>query len=321
MRLDLEQWRDLASPVYDVFPKEPEAQASVDIEVDEIGGLFVSKVNMPSQLLVHDPSARCSVRNDYLLFERFYAGGGKGDVGGTEFNVMPSRLHLIDMSQRYTSAKTRNHSRGVCIPHELLGFDPSQNPAFASLEIDTPKGRLLAAAHAEMLAARNHGLAEDAASLAHAFVDLIRVLMLGQSSAHGTRVGYELPLAVLIKDYVEANLHQPDLNADKLAAVFNVSRPTVYRHFDEKGGVGRHIRNARLDRCYFELSGAKSERGRVAAVARRWHFTNPANFSRLFRERFGLSPAECAKGQESAISSRIADQTRVVRDWFEPDLL
>ena len=320
MQLSLDEWRDLASPIFEIHPKEPEHLAGVDIEIDEIGGLFTSKVNLPHQVLVHNPKIHKSVRHDYLLFERFYSGGGKSEIGGITFETAPARFNLIDMSQRGMSEKVRSQTRGVCIPHELLGFDPSQNPTYTSLALNTPKGRLLASAHAELIAAKDHESTAEANLLARVFVDLVRQLMLGQSPTHdGDAAGNELPLSLLLRDYVTTNLHQPDLNADKLASVFNVSRPTVYRHFEEEGGVSRYIRNARLDRCFFELSTTKLQSGRVTAVARRWHFTHAANFSRLFRERFGVSPTASSNRQGSLQRRRFSDQMHIVQNWFQTD--
>ncbi len=319
MKLSLEQWRDIASPIFEVHPKEPEHLAGVDIEIDEIGGLFTSKVSLPHQMLVHDPKKHKSVRRDYLLFERFYSGGGKSEAGGVTFETSPTRFNLVDMSQRGASEKVRSQARGVCIPHELLGFDPSQNPTYTSLDLNTPKGRLMASAHAELIAAKDHESVAEANLLARVFVDLVRQLMLGHGPMHDDAASTELPLSLMLRDYVAVNLHLPDLNADRLASVFNVSRPTVYRHFDEEGGVSRYIRNARLDRCFFELSGSKLESGRVTAVARRWHFNHATNFSKLFRERFGASPTKCFNGQGKPIRDCLSAQKHIVQNWFQTD--
>lgn len=38
MRLDLDQWRELAAPICEVFPREPAERAGVEIEIDETDG-------------------------------------------------------------------------------------------------------------------------------------------------------------------------------------------------------------------------------------------------------------------------------------------
>ncbi|MEO1656712.1 MAG: helix-turn-helix domain-containing protein [Pseudomonadota bacterium] len=318
MKIDLEQWRELASPFYEVFPKEATEQAGVDIDVQERDHLFLSKVASPRQVLVHNPSTNKQACHDYLLFERFYAGGGKGEVGDTGFTVTPDRMHLIDMSQRYVSDKERSLSHGVCIPHAALGYVPGEQPAFASLALNSAKGRLLAAAHAELLNAGSDPNRNDSETLVQAFIVLIKQLMLGQDTEETRSLGRELPMQLLLRDYIAANLQRPDLSARHLEDGFGLSRATLYRHFAAEGGIARYIRNRRLDRCFFELAGAQPVRGQVAAVARRWHFTDASQFNRLYRQRFGTSPSDTlSPTQKPPATGAPPHQARIVQNWMD----
>lgn len=317
MRLDLEQWRELAAPIYEVYPREPTENSGVNIEIGEAEGLFLSKVATPAQILIHDPAIRKNVCHDYLLFERFFEGGGQAEVGDIGFQVAPSRLHLIDMSQRYVSMKERSFSRGICIPHALLGYQRGEEPVFTSVEIDSPKGRLLAAAHTELLNTQADRTAQDTALIAQTFIGLVRQLMLGPKPGHAPTDDCDLPIALLLQDYIAANLQDSSLGVETLATAFGVSRATLYRHFEQEGGVARTIRNRRLDRCFFELAGAQPGRGQVSAIARRWHFTDPKHFNRLFRARFGLSPTESLSTGVHPGSGAPSDQIRIVEHWLE----
>lgn len=316
MQLDLERWRDLASPMFEVYRNDQAKDALVDIEIEHAGGLFMSKVVTPHERVVHDPALQRSVRHDYLLFGRIFSGSGRSEADGLEFDVRPSKLQLVDYSRRFVSEKTRCQSRGICIPHELIGFDPSQHPSVVTLDADSPQGRLLASAQDELWAIKESGSVVDEELLAGVFVELVRKLMLRQNEGSRLQTAAQLPMPLLLKDHIAINLHRPDLGAETLAMTFNVSRPTIYRHFEESRGVARYVRNARLERCFFELSIPSRERGRVAAVARRWHFHDAANFSRLFRERFGISPSEVLNGRRAPAKASISEKARFVRDWF-----
>jgi len=317
MRIDLEQRRALAAPIYEVYPREPTKNSGVDIEIEEAEGLFLSKIATPAQMLVHDPATRKDVCHDYLLFERFFEGGGQAEVGDIGFDVVPSRLHVIDMSQRYVSMKKRSLSRGICIPHALLGYQRGEEPAFTSVELNSPKGRLLAAAHTELLNTHADRTAQDTALISQTFVGLVRQLMLGPKPGQAPTDDRDLPLTLLLQDYIAANLQDASLSVDTLATAFGVSRATLYRHFEQEGGVARTIRNRRLDRCFFELAGAQGGRGQVSAIARRWHFTDAKNFNRLFRERFGMSPSESLSTGVHPGSGAPLDQTRIVEHWLD----
>lgn len=316
MRLDLDQWRELAAPIYEVFPREPAERAGVDIEIDETDGLFLAKVATPAQMLVHNPAIGKDRCHDYLLFERFYEGGGQADVADQDFTVHPSRLHLIDMSQRYISLKERSLSRGVCIPHALLGYERGEEPVFTSVDLDTPKGRLLAAAHAELVNTRADRSSQDMALIAQSFVGLVRQLMLGDKGSNGPSADRDLPLTLLLQDYIAANLHDPALDVDRLTIVFNVSRATLYRHFDQDGGVARYIRDRRLDRSFFELAAAEPRHGQISRVLRRWHFASPKSFNRAFHERFGMSPSDCMSTDKQPGFGAPSHQIRIVEQWL-----
>lgn len=317
MRLDFEQWHALASPIYEVHPREPIEDSRVEIEVDTFEGLFLAKVASPAEMLVHDPATRRNACHDYLLFERFYAGGGRVEVADVGYDVAPSRLHLIDMSQRYVSLKDRCLSRGICIPHAALGYVRGEEPVVTSVALDSPKGRLLTAAHAELVTVQADGTAKDAALIAQTFIGLVRQLMLGPEPAGAPADDRDMPLALLLQDYVATHLRRPDLDVDTLTSAFGISRATLYRHFEKEGGVARHIRDRRLDRCFYELAGAKAERGQVAAIARRWHFSDATHFNRLFRARFGISPSACLSTGTHARSGAPSDQMGIATRWLD----
>ena len=317
MRLDLDQWRDLASPIFDVHPREPETDASVDIDINISNDLLLSKVASPAQLLVHDPAAQGDICHDYLLFERFLSGGGHGQVADTGFDIAPSHLHLIDMSQHYQTLLQRSQSRGIFIPHAAIGYARGEEPILSSVELNSPQGRLLAAAHAEMLAALERDCEDDATLLVQTFLELLSRLMLGRCTRHNPTQNRDVPLKLLLRDFVNTNLHRPDLDIDMLTSAFGVSRATIYRHFNEDGGIVRYIRNRRLDRCFLELTKTKRERGRVMTIARRWHFTDATHFSRLFRERFGISPSQILAGKTQPVHAAPSEQIRILQDWLD----
>ncbi|MFN3172348.1 MAG: hypothetical protein ACE37E_16805 [Hyphomicrobiales bacterium] len=108
----------LPSPIFDMHPHEP---AGVDIDISKSEELFFTKLCAPARMLVHDPAGYTDNCHDYLLFERFYFGSGRAEVGDIGFNVAPPRFHMIDMSLRYVLMKAGNLSRGICIRHVLLG--------------------------------------------------------------------------------------------------------------------------------------------------------------------------------------------------------
>lgn len=90
-------------------------------------------------------------------------------------------------------------------------------------------------------------------------------------------------------DYVDGNLHDPKLNPVTIAAAHRVSVRTLYTVLDGLGmTLSDYIRQRRLARCYDDLIFGSDP---VAVVAFRWGFTSPAQFSRSFRARYGITPS------------------------------
>ncbi len=264
----------------------------MDVDVRPLHDLLLSRISAPEQMLVHDPKTRRDVSHDYLLFERFHSGGGLGEVADVGFSAHPSRLHLVDMSRRYVSLKGASRSEGVLIPHALVAYDPSVDPAVASIDLVSGRGRLLASAHQLLTRSSVQADAEETSELVAVFVSLVERFMLGrQTTAARERAEASLPL--VLRNYIRTHLADPGLGPEKLCAAFGVSRAALYRHFEDEGGVGRYLRNRRLDRCFYELAGLPPARGRVSRVAHRWGFHDPTRFNRLFRERFGMPPSAC----------------------------
>ncbi|WP_282047431.1 helix-turn-helix domain-containing protein [Roseibium album] len=317
MNYEFEEWYEVARPFYQVLPQEPKVDAGVQLKAKATEELLLTQLKAPAQVLVHDPAIQKGICHEYLLFERFLIGGGWGEVGDVVFNVIPERLHLIDMSQRYVSRKQRSESRGVLIPHAAVGFIPGKDPVFSSVDVSSPAGRILAVAHEVLLSASDEAQGNSRLAITRAFLDLICCLMLGRHAGDAPSVAAEQTLELRTREYIMSHLDSHELGVQTLSRAFGVSRATVYRQFADEGGIGRYIRNRRLDRCFFELAGRKPTRGCIKAVSGRWNFHDPSHFNRLFRARFGMSPSDCMATSAASRALPTVNVTRLSRTWLD----
>ncbi|HET9973482.1 MAG TPA: AraC family transcriptional regulator [Streptosporangiaceae bacterium] len=93
--------------------------------------------------------------------------------------------------------------------------------------------------------------------------------------------------------FIEAHADQPVTLADIAAAAGVTGRAlqTAFRRYYDNTPVG-YLRHARLERAYTELQDADPATGvTVAAVARRWGWTSPSQFTAAYRRRFGEAPS------------------------------
>ena len=97
--------------------------------------------------------------------------------------------------------------------------------------------------------------------------------------------------------YLSTHAHQPNLTADSLAQALHCSRARLYRLFEnEPLSIKATLKEIRLLRARDTLvqSGRSAN---VAAVAYACGFSDPSVFGKLFRQKFGATPGEVARGQ------------------------
>jgi len=95
-------------------------------------------------------------------------------------------------------------------------------------------------------------------------------------------------------DHIEQRLLAGDIlfDIDVLAQTVGVSRATLYRAFDDDGGVASHITERRLHYARRALRRRNIEKRTITEIAFHHGFASPNHFSRLFRTRFGYPPSE-----------------------------
>jgi AraC-like DNA-binding protein len=93
--------------------------------------------------------------------------------------------------------------------------------------------------------------------------------------------------------YIEERLGDPALSPATIAAAHHVSVRQLYNVFAAEGtAVAAWVRARRLERCRRDLLDPALRSRPVSATAARWGFTDPAHFSRAFRNAYGVPPGE-----------------------------
>jgi AraC-like DNA-binding protein len=104
-------------------------------------------------------------------------------------------------------------------------------------------------------------------------------------------VTHRQALRARIDAFIESHLGDPALTPAAVAAAHHISLRYLHKLF-EPHGVAGWIRQRRLERCRDDLLDLAQADRPVAGIAARWGFSSAAHFSRVFREAYGLPPAE-----------------------------
>ncbi|MBC7273835.1 MAG: helix-turn-helix domain-containing protein, partial [Streptomyces sp.] len=134
----------------------------------------------------------------------------------------------------------------------------------------------------------------EADALASATVELVRAWVVSVAGDDPTRraVARETLLTRILA-YARAHLREPDLTPQRIARAHNTSVRTLYRLCDD-GGVSleKWIIRRRLEGARADLSAPGHAHRTIDTIARSWGFTNPAFFSRRFRQTYGTTPSQ-----------------------------
>jgi AraC-like DNA-binding protein len=96
-----------------------------------------------------------------------------------------------------------------------------------------------------------------------------------------------------VQAFIQRHLGDPALSPAMIAAAHHISLRSLHQLFHDEGlTVAGWIRQRRLERCRRDLSDPALAPRPVAAIAARWGFSSPGDFSRAFRAVHGLPPAQ-----------------------------
>lgn len=105
------------------------------------------------------------------------------------------------------------------------------------------------------------------------------------------------PLSIDVLRHIDANLHDPELSAGKIARALGCSRRTIYRVFVASDGQGQLISHfiwrRRVERCA-QIIRSGRHYDTLTKLAYSFGFSSSSHFCRLFKEHMGVSPSSYA---------------------------
>lgn len=219
-----------------------------------------------------------------------------GDADGRSVRAAPGAVQLRDLSRPVASRLDRVDvttlivSRSVA-PACLL----SREAHGAVIPPEAPGARLLTA-HLTSLDELSASLTDDEVEAAIRALLMVAARMTGfeMTLAPSDVAALQRSVQRQAKTFIEGRLAAGEaaITSDAVAAATGVSRASLYRAFDEEGGVNRYIQDRRLHHARRALRQRSGPTPTIADIAYNYGFASPSHFSRLFRARFGYSPSE-----------------------------
>jgi AraC-like DNA-binding protein len=224
------------------------------------------------------------------------------EQGGRQAQVSAGDLSCYDTRRPYKVTIGVDGNR----PTQVMTFmfPPSMLPLCRSRLKDLTAIRIPASAGVGDLTsqfllqlARNidHYSPAEAARLSTAALEVLATRLAGEMDIRdwGTPEDRRHALLTTIQAFIQRHLGDPGLSPAMIAAAHHVSLRSLHQLFHDEGlTVAGWIRRRRLEGCRRDLSDPALDSRPVAAIAARWGFSSPGDFSRAFRAAHGLPPAE-----------------------------
>ncbi|MEV7286280.1 helix-turn-helix domain-containing protein [Streptomyces sp. NPDC093252] len=224
-------------------------------------------------------------------------GGALLSHGDTRTPCAPGEVFVVDAALPWTLRQRDDFRVDLfLVPRAVIGATDTELAAVQG--VHGTGGRvagLLAPLLTGVAGAAAGSPPETGRALAGSVADLLALLAAEHRDTPRQTPDERPELARRIRQYVNDHLTDPALGPGTIAAHHRVSVRYLHKSFSAQGTtLSRWIRHRRLEECRRELARADTTVS-LAAVARRWGFTNAAHFSRCFRAAYGVSPGEWSR--------------------------
>lgn len=216
--------------------------------------------------------------------------------GGREAVLSPGALVIWDTTRPYTlvdEGGIRQHFfriplSALALPHDLIARSTA-----VALTPGHPVAHL-ASTYLGRIASRPDLVTTSAATaLGPPSVELVRALITTHLDVRRADASPRVTTALRIQEYVRAHLGDPQMTPASIAGAHHISVRQLYNVLAEADiSLGDWIRTQRLRACREDLRRPELRTSTIAAIARRWGFTNASTFGRLFRSAYAQSPRE-----------------------------
>ena len=242
---------------------------------------------------------------EHLVFVHRYVDGYlRGRIGDLNIDREPGYIYLLDQASMVECVQRPATMQTVIIPKAALGFHPDRHPPLVKISAEIGIGRVINTLFDLVF----DGLLESNSIEYDTFDQLLACLKLGLDeppTKGDIRAKARQAMRVAISQHVEQNLDHWDLSVDTILNNFGVSRASLYRIFDDRGGVRQFISDRRLLRAVLDIAKGPMRRGAISDVAERWGFSSGANFNRAVRREFGVAPGSLINLPEEEFSKLI----------------
>ena len=321
-----EVWRESISCIFDVDAdrptRGPDFAASVDAHM--FGQLLLGRTRTASQSWTRSAATIARDGMDHYMIQLYESGHmvGEHSRGVTEMPI--DGLIVFDLAHGVTTRTDNFSNISLVLPRSMLDgvLRAPDDQHMRALSKHEPMVTLLRQHMLALKRLADRMTASQAVEIAPATAALAAACLNGSMDditlGAGRPTLRDATIMERCRRFIEANLSRPDLAPGMVATEMGVSRTRLYQLFERHGGIAHYIRDRRLRRALLALADSAARDRPIYDIALASGFTSNAAFSRLFRQRYGMTPSDVRHGGRSAGTSCATgyDLDRRYEDWL-----
>lgn len=296
------QWRGCILPYFEsiplVDPREPTRQP--DVEIYNGGRFLFFDSKFASQRFVRDAAwQRQHDDSEHFAIQYYLRGGNEVENGGQDYSVRAGGVYGVNFGYQVEARALDSEVLTVVVPrNELTLHLPELTAAKGTLFVPGSMGARLFGDYLASMG-RNLPMATrgDADLMADSVIGLLSVLRAdGDPSSRDARHG----AFQAIRRYIDDNIGDLSLGVTRLCNRFRMSRASLYRLFEDHGGVRNYVQRRRLVATFKALTEPTNLGRGVFDIALDYGFTSASHFTSRFRAEFGLTPTQVRDAAQAA---------------------
>jgi AraC-like DNA-binding protein len=262
--------------------------------VGRVGAMIVAELRSDASHMARRSVDLCEGEADYVKIVCQLNGRSRVQQGPNGATLDPGTWTVFDTSREYT-VETSHGTRLL-----LILMPRSGCPGWVSPVQALGARALPGSGAANIVVAALTAMVQDAApldpnsecALHDLTIALIERALAVELKARGLEALVERATTLpQLQAYILEHLTDPRLSIVRVAAVFGISRRSLYNLFAPSGTTPHaFILRARLDRACALLNDPMARSTPVASIARKCGFADPAHFTRAFHARYGIAP-------------------------------
>lgn len=214
-----------------------------------------------------------------------------------DFHVIPGQVALGSFGQSYSDDYSAGEWIAAMIPRHVLPGLSALPAARAAGILSGPTSGLLGDFLISLVQRLPDARPSDLPVIAETALAMISASLIGASaSCDEMRSERSILVRARVERLIRANIASARLNPARICALAGISRSTLYRLFEDRGGVAAYVQAMRLKRVYAQLINPHLASNTIASLAAGQGMYNAAAFNRAFRQHFGCTPSEVRAG-------------------------